>query len=587
MINQIFDIFRVIGKVNRIKSLKLLLILIAIVFLELLSIGLIIPILSTFFNTGSSEITLKLIYFLSKYLPSELNQLTIISITFLLIIIIKISFLLYFEYVTQKYCREINIDISLKSYSYFLYAPWSEVLNKEHGYIIRNIVSDASRFVSMGLIQIISIVKNILFLTVIIGYLIFINYKITLTVFSIFSIFTILSIFIFKKKLIHLSAEIAALDKYRFKNISESIIGLRDIKLTGNANYFLNLFKKNENKATKIVIITNILSKIPRFFLEFIVVLCAVIALYFLKGYENNPIELLPVMGLYGFVIIRIIPIYFNLNQSIQSISFSKFQIDEVIKNTARYNKYYKEAEYSNQDIEIKKTNISSEENVKIRLINVNFSYNDNKIFENLNLEINKDQTVYIGGENGSGKSTLMDIISGMLSPLKGRVEFNGQNIEDFKKYWPRNIGYVSQTNFLTNNTIKDNIIFGRKGVSDEDINDAIKKVELDKVIQTLPQGIETNAGNLGSGLSGGQKQRIAIARALINDPKIIILDEATNALDLETENNFLEIIDRLKKGRIVIFIAHSKLIKNFCDISYLIKNQKIEIDSKNKTSAN
>ena len=228
-----------------------------------------------------------------------------------------------------------------------------------------------------------------------------------------------------------------------------------------------------------------------------------------------------------------------------------------------------------------------SSENVKIRLINVNFSYNDNKIFENLNLEINKDQTVYIGGENGSGKSTLMDIISGMLSPLKGRVEFNGQNIEDFKKYWPRNIGYVSQTNFLTNNTIKDNIIFGRKGVSDEDINDAIKKVELDKVIQTLPQGIETNAGNLGSGLSGGQKQRIAIARALINDPKIIILDEATNALDLETENNFLEIIDRLKKGRIVIFIAHSKLIKNFCDISYLIKNQKIEIDSKNKTSAN
>ena len=108
-----------------------------------------------------------------------------------------------------------------------------------------------------------------------------------------------------------------------------------------------------------------------------------------------------------------------------------------------------------------------------------------------------------------------------------------------------------------------------------------ITKVELDKVIQSLPDGIETNVGNLGSSLSGGQKQRIAIARALINNPKIIILDEATNALDLNTENNFLEIIDKLKKDRIVIFIAHSKLIKNFCDISYLIKNQKIEIDCK------
>lgn len=581
MITQFFDIFRIIGKRNRIKSLKLLLILIVVVFLELLSIGLIVPILSILFKTGNGEESLKLINFFSNHIPFELDQLTIISILFLLIIIIKINFLLYFEYVTQKYCREINIDISLKSYSYFLYAPWIEVLNKEHGYIIRNIVSDASRFVSMGLLQIISVIKNILFLTLIMSYLIFINYKVSLIVFSVFSIFTFIFLFVFKKKLINLSSKVSTLDQYRFKNISESIIGLRDIKLTGNASYFLDLFVKNENKATKVIITTNILGKIPRFALEFIIVLSVVIGLYFFKEYVKDPIELLPVIGLYSFAIVKMVPTFFNLNQNIQAISFSKFQIDEVIKNSIRFNKYYKGAEYSIQSKEVQKRNINLEENVNIKLININFSYNDNKIFENLNLEINKGQTIFIGGENGSGKSTLVDIISGMLSPLKGRVELNGQNIEDYKKDLLKAIGYVSQTNFLTNDSIKENIIFGRSGISEEDINNVIAKVELDKVIQSLPDGIETNAGNLGNSLSGGQKQRIAIARALIDDPKIIILDEATNALDLETENNFLEIINRLKKERIVIFIAHSKLIKNFCDISYLIKNQKIEIDSK------
>ena len=384
--------------------------------------------------------------------------------------------------------------------------------------------------------------------------------------------------------MVNLSSEIAKIGEYRIKNISETIAGLRDVKLFGNADYFLYFYKSNEEKFTRMAVLISIFTKIPRYFLELIIVLAVVLFLYFLEVYNYDIIELIPLIGLYGFASLRAMPTFVACNINIQAIKLSKFQIDEVIKNIEKYSKFYPEIKIINQNIENTKKKTDITENATIKITNLSFAYSDNaKIFKDLNLEINKDQTVYIEGINGSGKSTLIDIISGLLNPSKGKVEFNGQNINVNKEEWLKNIGYVSQTNFLINNSIKDNIIFGRKEINEKDINVIIKKAGLENYINSLPMGIETKVGSLGRNLSGGQKQRIAIARALINNPRIIILDESTNALDLETENNFLEIINKLKKGRIVIFIAHSKTIKNFCDINYLIKNQKIEVDNQNK----
>jgi len=583
MINQFFGSFRVIGKANRIKSVKLLIILMLVVLLELLSIGLIVPILSGLFNTEHNLANFDKIFIFSENFFSGHNQVIIFALLFLFLITFKIILLIYFDYITQKYCREINVDICLKAYSYFLYAPWEEILSKDHGYIIRNILSDTTRFVGQGILQFIYIIKNTLFLTFILGSLFYVNYKITLLVLFIFLFFTIIFLYLLKKKLVNLSSETAEIDKYRFKHISETVIGLRDIKLLGNVNYFLDLFRKNEQKATKIIIITSILSKIPRYFLEFTIVLATVLLLSYLEFHKYNIVELIPIIGLYGYAILRMIPTFVNYNVNIQAIKYSKFQIDEVIKNAVRYSKFYNEIA-SNQDVKSLKNNIDFEKDAKIKLTNLNFSYNNkNKIFENLNLEIIKDKTICIGGENGSGKSTLVDLISGMLNPSEGKIEFNNQNIQDIKQEWQKNIGYVSQTYFLINSSIKDNIVFGRKEISEENINNVIKKVELETFINSLPMGIETNVGSLGVNLSGGQKQRIVIARALINDPKVIILDESTNALDKETEGNFLEIIDKIKKGKIILFIAHSDSIKKFCDINILIKNKRIELNNENK----
>ena len=146
-----------------------------------------------------------------------------------------------------------------------------------------------------------------------------------------------------------------------------------------------------------------------------------------------------------------------------------------------------------------------------------------------------------------------------------------------FSDNWRKNIGYVSQTNFLINSSIRNNIIFGRKNISEKDLEKVLKLVGLDSFVNKLPEGLETNVGNLGSSLSGGQKQRISVARALVTNPKLIILDEATNAFDLDSEKKFLDLINKIKKNRLIIFIAHSVKIKNFCDVKLIIDNKKIK----------
>ena len=577
MFNQFLGSLKTIGKKNQIKGLKLLIILSSIVVFELLNFSLIIPIFTMIFNK-EAFLDFEIYQYIKNFLGDGPKSLLFFGILFLFIVIIKTILLLFFEYKTQKLIREIYIDTSLKAYSYFLYSPWHEISSKEHAYIMRNILSDTGIFCNEGVMKFIGLIKNTFLMSFIVLFLFTVNFKITLILLFIFIIFTFLFVLIVKKKLIELSELNAFYDKFRLKNVSESILNLRDIKLNLNSDYFLGLYKDNEQKVTKVFIIDKIFRLIPRYTLEIVMVTLAVFAMFLLisKGYYMP--DLIPVLGVYGFAAMRLIPIFIVYNRDIQSIRVSKFQIDEVIKNNNKFNQTHDLSKNNiNKNDEKKLLKLQNE--LEIRVKELSFSYDKTQnIFENLSLKLTTNYTYYLEGTNGSGKSTFVDLISGMLHPNLGSIEVNGLNIKDISNIWLKNIGYVSQTNFLTNNTIKENIIFGRDNISEKNINEIVKLVGLDVLINSLPNGINTNVGNLGSSFSGGQKQRISIARSLVCNPKVIIFDEATNALDINTEKNFLGIIDKIKKNKIIIFIAHSEIIKNFCDIKLIIKDKKIEI---------
>ncbi len=575
MIKKFFTIFNVLGNDNKLKAFKLLLILLSILVLELLNLSLIIPMLTVIL---SENVNLNLPFFsiFENFFNIDFNNILTIGSLFLIIIIIKIIFLLLFEYKTHSYSREILIDVYLKAYSYFLYSPWQEISKKDHAYIMRNILSDTGTFVMEGVLKCISIIKNTFFLLFITVYLFTINFKITLSLLILLIVFTFFFIVVLKKRLLELSFKTAAFDKLRLKYISESILNLREIKLNRNYQYYIDLFRNNENKVTNVVITNEILRVIPRYLLEIIIVATMLVVLVALEFQNYDIVSLIPILGLYGFALLRMIPIFIVYNADIQNIRTAKFQIDEVIKNAARYKKVYEENLKIKTEIDIQKLNFTDD--ISLKISNLYFSYpNRNILFEDVNLELKTNNTIYLEGSNGSGKSTFVDLLAGLLKPEKGKIEINGYKLDEILNEWLKNVGYVSQTNFLTNDTIKDNILFGRDNISEKRVLEVLKIVELDEVIKNLPDGINTKIGSLGNFFSGGQKQRLSVARALVKNPKVIILDEATNAFDIEGEKKFLEIVNKIKKGKIIIFIAHSSSIKNFCDIKFIIKNKKIE----------
>ena len=223
-----------------------------------------------------------------------------------------------------------------------------------------------------------------------------------------------------------------------------------------------------------------------------------------------------------------------------------------------------------------------------INIKNLNFKYpnTDKNILLNINLKINKGESIGIIGSTGCGKSTLTDIISGLITPSSGDIIIDNQKINSVLKQWQKKIGYVSQNIFLMDDSIKNNIGFGHKEINNEYLKNALDKSQLNDFVNSLPEGLDTKVGESGTRLSGGQQQRISIARSLYNNPEVIIFDEATNSLDTNTESRIMNTIYDLKKDKTLIIIAHRLSTLTQCDVIYELKSgtlNKVDYTFKNK----
>ena len=222
----------------------------------------------------------------------------------------------------------------------------------------------------------------------------------------------------------------------------------------------------------------------------------------------------------------------------------------------------------------------------KIQISNLNFEYVKNfPVLNNISIDIAKGQTTAIVGSTGSGKSTLIKLILRLYDSTSGEIKFDGKNIRDLELDSLRNkIGLVSQDIFLFEGTVFENIAYGNLDANDEEVWEAARLSESDKFINQLPNKENTIVGERGQKLSGGQRQRISIARAILKNPEILILDEATSAVDNETEAAIQRSINTLKKGRTVIAIAHRLSTIRNADIIYVLEGGKV-VESGNHES--
>ena len=554
------------------KGLVILMLLLFVgMILEVFGLGILIPTLSLLLDPKIAEESSALI-FIKDFLPEMSYQSFLYSflISIVALYLFKSLFLVFLTYKQNSFLSNINAYISNKLFSSYLSQPYSFHLNRNASELIKNIQIEISNL-STFFLSLITIFIEGGFILSVLATLIYLE---PLGAISIGLFYGILSIFFFqftKRKLVEWGKLRQDLDSRISKISLEGFGGIKDILISGKRSYFTNQYSQDNSLKARVVSNQNTVSQTPRFYIEFISILGLISFIIMLLWQQKAIISIISILGVFVAATFRMLPSLNRVIAALQSLKFYRSSLDLI------HTEIVGVLDIKN---EIKKSNDVWNFNSSIELKNIHFSYRENNILEEIDLTIYKGQTIGIIGESGSGKSTLVNLIMGLHLPSSGDISIDGISGFQMQQLWRSKIGYISQTIFLTDDTIANNIAFGveKKHVNFDLINELLKQVQLDKFVNNLENGLDTRVGERGVQLSGGQRQRIGIARALYNNPEILILDEATSALDSFTETQVLNSIKNLKGKKTILMIAHRLTTLADCDIVYEVKNNKLHL---------
>ncbi len=562
------------------KIFKLLILTIIGIFFELLGIGLVLPII-TIVTTGNFDINIGfgidrvIANIFSKFDSSELFIIPLLIL--LLAYTIKGLYLFFLKYYNGKFSYDFVTKLSNDIYKNYLYQDQLFHLKRNSSDLIRIITGEILIFFKNIVMPSLIIFTEILVLIGIVLLLLYVETKSTLYVFGIILFLTIFYYLIINRKLKKWGQERVFHDGKKIQNLTQGLHGIKTVKIFNQEQHFLNKFNYNLSLSAKANQYATLVSQLPPILIEFIAIVLIITFMIFNVQASSNISEYFPKLALFAAAAFRIMPSISRLIINFQTIKFGMPAV----------HKLHKEFPLKSEKHDTKNSNKHLNFQNEINISNLFFKYpnNNENTLEEVNLKIRFGETVGIVGKTGEGKSTIVDLICGLLIPQKGNILVDNNDIQNNLKSWQLQIGYVPQNIYLLDDTIKENIIFGRKvdNLTDNNLHNSINLAQLNKLVSRLPEGIDTFVGDRGTRLSGGQIQRIGIARAIFNNSKILIFDEATSALDIETEKNFVSDIYKLKAEKTLIIISHRLSILDHCDRIYRIKDKKIFLEKENK----
>jgi len=558
--NQVILIIRSLSKKIEIELYFLFFLILIAAVLEVLGLSLIIPLIDAVLNKDH-----KFIAFISDRFNFD-NIEIILLLIFILFYFLKTLFLIFLSYRKSFLAANIQKFISKNLYEGYIQQDYQDHQDSKSSEQIRNIVQEATLF-SQVVGAYLLLATECFVLLAIITFLIFYNLKATLIIFITTSIVALVIFYLPNKRLKFWGKKRQYHDDKKIKFIQDAFGSFKDIKIRSLENFFISNFFSHNSKSANFIAKMVFVGQIPRLFLEFFGVLCicgfTVLLLFLNKDYS----EILPLIIIFTIAGIRLLPSFTKLIAGLQKIKFSSVVV-KLIHHELVICK-------NNKKKEKKDTKIIFNDILEVS--NLSFKYNDGhtEILKNINFKIKFGEVVGIIGLSGAGKSTLVSLITGLNIPSKGNIIVDKKNINRNFYSWYQNIGYIPQNIYLSDDTIKNNIAYGIEPseINESSLEYAIEKSNLKFFIESLDKGIDTAVGELGNKISGGQKQRIGIARALYNRPKLLILDEATNSLDQETENKILEELKILKGKITILFITHRLSTLSFCNKIFRIKN--------------
>lgn len=518
------------------------------------------------------------------HIESSNEMLMLIGIGLILIYILKNCYMIFSYFLQYDYSTKIQKELSIRMLKSYMSRPYPFFLGINSSEIIRTCSGDING-VYMILACIFDIVAEGLAAVAIGIFIFWTDPFMAVAVVVLLTFVSIAIVMVYKPVMKRMGQKEMKAQAEKSKAIYQTIGGVKELYVMQRKQLFLNEYARAADEERRITRNKSFLSASPERIIEGVCVsgLIGAVITRLLVGVDI--MNFIPQLGMFAMAAFKVLPSAGKVSNRVATIVYYVPMLDNVYQVITEANKYEKEQKKYQRIYGIKESQRECEFTDKVSIQNVSWKYNENKenILTELNLEIQKGESIALIGASGAGKTTLADIVLGLLPPQSGRVCVDGRDIYSMPEQWAQIIGYVPQNVFLMDDTVRNNVAFGLKDINDDLIWIALEEAQIKDFVEKLPKGLDTFVGERGVKFSGGQRQRIAIARALYNSPQILVLDEATSALDNDTENAVMEAVDALQGKMTLIIVAHRLTTIRNCDKIYEVKNGVAVLREKNE----
>lgn len=549
----------------------------ALIF-ELIGIGIFLPALA-FLGNQRTDISSGPIGALQKFLGINSTPAMIVVMLGIIIIVITIKtcFLMAASRRTAKFIFGLQGELTSQLFRSYLHQEYIFHTQRSSAELIRNIFEEVALTIGTVFKTLIVLFSDILTLTAFGIFIILYEPTASLltVVILVVPAFIIYRLLASRMKAYAKDRQIAA--EQRLKLLQQGLNGIKEIKIKRQENNVVKYFDKINKKYTNAGQHHMYLGSLPRLWMELIAVFGFVLLVGILLGLGRSAEIILPFMGLFVIAVLRVVPAISRVASGLQTITYGMPAVDTVCNELQTMSEVSDENSVSGSSI----SKPVLQDKIEIRNVSFKYPQADKEALTGINLEIRRGESIGIIGSSGSGKTTLADVLLGLLTPSKGDVLCDGDNINIDLKNWQSQLGYVPQRIYMLDDTLQNNIIFsfGEDSYDAAKLTYAVKAAKLDKFVNELSEGLNTQAGEGGVKLSGGEMQRVGIARALYQDPELLVLDEATSSLDPETEQLVMEAVDELRGEKTVVIIAHKQAILHKCNRVIRIEKGRIISD--------
>jgi len=481
--------------------------------------------------------------------------------------LIKTIFLIWKTWIQRGFSTAVTVRIDQDLFEHYLRKPYAFHLEHNSAVMIRNSQNSGKLMggVIEPLLQIASecLVSGGLFLLLLIVEPI--GSLLTVVLFGSFSI-------VFRRithqRIANWGRALNSHQRMIIQHLQQGFGGVKDVKILGREDYFVAGYKRDLSGNAYVQRKYAVAQTLPRFSMELLTIFCLGLLVSLMVLSDKALGDILPVLSLFGAAAFRLLPTLSQVLNSFMSIKLNR----PIVSNL------YIELGLPKSKVMTQKMKTKFAGSIEIEGLSFSYANTDRDALNDVSIIIQRGEAVGLIGSSGSGKSTLVDVLLGLLDPTNGRVVIDGFDICENLRWWQDQIGYVPQSIFLIDDTLRRNVAFGlpKDQIDDNAVKSAIRSAQLETFVASLPEGMETVVGERGVRLSGGQRQRIGIARALYNNPEVLVLDEATSSLDTETEHGVMQAVQALQGDKTVIIVAHRLSTVEYCDRLYRLENAQI-----------